>query len=366
LLARIAAEYFQRGEIFFREEDISNVITNFIATLPDSGGQLVDGEVVLKAIEAQHGVLVERAYRVHSFSHLSFQEYFTSRYIIENDSERVYKQLMRHLLDTRWHEIFIMVAGFLPNADMFFEIFVDEMNRLINGDSKMRNLRENLMELSSLSPDRRLAILVLGLSSNLRIRVEINVALEESRKLLSFYKGKGAGFASSQIGTVRRNITEAIEKARKSISSVYQSNKIEQYVDQIRLMIDVDTNIDYLEGLLRKIEDNISNAGNLIHEISSTYSISVIADAKDEIDKERTRRLITDLIERIKLVCESLNEIENLVGVSFSDRRSHWPIERISLDSLGQFIYLQMLFLRCLRVSAVSGRNFLLKSTFLL
>ncbi len=44
-----------------------------------------DGEVVLKAMEAQHGIFVERARRIHSFSHLTLQEYFAARYIVDNE-----------------------------------------------------------------------------------------------------------------------------------------------------------------------------------------------------------------------------------------------------------------------------------------
>jgi predicted NACHT family NTPase len=41
----------------------------------------LDSEAVLKSIEWQHGLLVERSRRIYSFSHLTFQEYFTARHI---------------------------------------------------------------------------------------------------------------------------------------------------------------------------------------------------------------------------------------------------------------------------------------------
>jgi predicted NACHT family NTPase len=41
-----------------------------------------DGELVLGAMEGQHGIFVERARRIHSFSHLTLQEYFAALYIL--------------------------------------------------------------------------------------------------------------------------------------------------------------------------------------------------------------------------------------------------------------------------------------------
>ena len=38
---------------------------------------------VLKAIEAQHGIFSQRAQRIYSFAHLTFQEYFTAQYIAD-------------------------------------------------------------------------------------------------------------------------------------------------------------------------------------------------------------------------------------------------------------------------------------------
>lgn len=45
----------------------------------------LDGEAVLKAIEVQQGLLVERATETYSFSHLTLQEYLTAKYVVDNN-----------------------------------------------------------------------------------------------------------------------------------------------------------------------------------------------------------------------------------------------------------------------------------------
>jgi predicted NACHT family NTPase len=43
-----------------------------------------NSEAVLDALEAQHGLLIERAKGIYSFSHLTFQEYFAAQFLINS------------------------------------------------------------------------------------------------------------------------------------------------------------------------------------------------------------------------------------------------------------------------------------------
>jgi predicted NACHT family NTPase len=85
LLSRIAHQTFSQGEYFFKQRMVEGQIQNYICNLPNAASNLealqVDSEAVLKAIEAHHGLLVERARSIYSFSHLTFQEFFTARYL---------------------------------------------------------------------------------------------------------------------------------------------------------------------------------------------------------------------------------------------------------------------------------------------
>ena len=85
MLARIAAETFERNEYFIPQPELERYITAYVKNIPPHDtNKATDGEDILKAIEVQHGIFVERAREVYSFSHLTFQEYFTAKYIVAN------------------------------------------------------------------------------------------------------------------------------------------------------------------------------------------------------------------------------------------------------------------------------------------
>ncbi len=94
--------------MLFEQAEIEGYIAEFLGI-----GQR-DSRLVLRAMEAQHGLLIERAQKVWSFSHLTFHEYFVAqKFIIFNgqftDSE--IKQLLnRHILDNNWHEVFRLIS----------------------------------------------------------------------------------------------------------------------------------------------------------------------------------------------------------------------------------------------------------------
>jgi predicted NACHT family NTPase len=119
MLARIAAQNFDAGVYFVQQETLVKQITNYLHQLPSGDiDDVLDAEAVLKAIEVQHGVLVERAHGIYSFSHLTFQEYFTARYIVDNAGSGTLTQLIqRHLMDDRWREVILLTVSLLDNAD---------------------------------------------------------------------------------------------------------------------------------------------------------------------------------------------------------------------------------------------------------
>jgi predicted NACHT family NTPase len=114
LLSQVAAITFERGDYFFEQNKIQGCIADYLRTLPDAKTDRArlqrDSEAVLKAIEAQHGLLVERARGIYSFSHLTFQEYFTARYFVENSGSHALEKLTNHITEKRWREVFLLTA----------------------------------------------------------------------------------------------------------------------------------------------------------------------------------------------------------------------------------------------------------------
>lgn len=131
MLARIAAETFEKGWYFLKQQTLEKYIVRFIENLPEANLETLkpDSEGILRAIEAHHGIIVQRAKGIYSFSHLTFQEYFTARYIVEHESEGTIKALViNHLGEDRWREIFLLTAGMLDITDSYLILIKDTID----------------------------------------------------------------------------------------------------------------------------------------------------------------------------------------------------------------------------------------------
>ncbi len=137
LLARIATENFVKEVYFIRRDTLVQQIENFIKELPpiELGNIPADGEAVLNSIESQHGLITERARGIYSFSHLTFQEYFVARYVVENAAVGLpYLFDEGYFTEVHWREVFLLVASLLDNADGFMEIFFQKMSESIRDE----------------------------------------------------------------------------------------------------------------------------------------------------------------------------------------------------------------------------------------
>jgi hypothetical protein len=142
MLARIAAETFERDEYFIQQPELERKITDYIKNVPPHDtSEAADGEIILKAIEAQQGILVERARKVYSFSHLTLQEYFTAKHIVANATKATLTNLIKlHCADERWHEVFLLITSLLPDASQFMQLLQHRLDELLAGDNKLIGL----------------------------------------------------------------------------------------------------------------------------------------------------------------------------------------------------------------------------------
>ncbi len=129
LLCQIASLTFNNNQYFFDINDILYIIEDYLRNLPNSSTDpetlWLNSEAVLKAIEIQHGLLVERAKDVYSFSHLTFQEYLTARKIIaSHGQENLNKELVKladRSFEPQWREVILLTISMLPRADFLVQ-----------------------------------------------------------------------------------------------------------------------------------------------------------------------------------------------------------------------------------------------------
>ena len=164
LLGQIALITFERGDYFFKQKDIEHYIADYIRNIPGISTELdalqFDSEAVLKSIEAQHGLLVERARSIYSFSHLTFHEYFTAREIVASSDpqalETALNQLVSRITDKRWSEVFLLTVGMLRNADYMLQLMKRHVDDLLAQDQQLQEFLTWVSQKSraAAAPDR--------------------------------------------------------------------------------------------------------------------------------------------------------------------------------------------------------------------
>lgn len=153
LLGLIALETFEQGHYFFKQKEVEKYISNYIRNLPDASEDpevlQLDSESILKSIEAQHGLLVERARGIYSFSHLTFQEYFAARKIASSsEPDKTLPRLVSHIVDKRWREIFLLVVGIMDTADPLLQLMKCQTDNLLAADEKLQQFMAWIYEKS--------------------------------------------------------------------------------------------------------------------------------------------------------------------------------------------------------------------------
>ncbi|BAY42818.1 hypothetical protein SAMD00079811_03960 [Scytonema sp. HK-05] len=142
LFSQIAAATFEQGQYFFEQRVIEQYIGEYIQNLTnmpmDPEELQLESEAALKAIEAQHGLLAERARGVFSFSYLAFQEYLTARKIVASHNLQALEQalagLISHISDPHWREIFLLTAAMLRSADGLVQLMKQHIDALVAQD----------------------------------------------------------------------------------------------------------------------------------------------------------------------------------------------------------------------------------------
>ncbi|MEH2025912.1 NACHT domain-containing NTPase [Nostoc sp.] len=144
LLSKMALTTFERGDYFFKQKVAEQYITEYIRNLPDANTDeetlQLDSEQVLRSIEHHHGLVVARAKRIYSFSHLTFHEYFTARefVVVRQSSEKALQNLVSHITEKYWREVFLLAVGMSPSADRLLLLMKEKIDFMVAGDQRLQ------------------------------------------------------------------------------------------------------------------------------------------------------------------------------------------------------------------------------------
>jgi predicted NACHT family NTPase len=118
LLSYLAVKKFEQEQyVLFEQAEIEGYIAEFL------GIGLRESRGVLRAIEAQHGLLIERSQKIWSFSHLTFQEYLVAKQLCEQAN---WRYLINQILETRWENIISLIPENISDLNEFKQA-IDEI-----------------------------------------------------------------------------------------------------------------------------------------------------------------------------------------------------------------------------------------------
>lgn len=155
LLSRIAAKTFFDSQLFFQSAEAAKIIDEYLTNLPPRDeARGTDAIDLLKAIEAQHGLLVERAVGIYSFSHLTIHEYFTARYLVESSHLAELRRVVHdHFFKDSWREVFLMIASILDDATPLYDGVGELFTRKFFSSVPIINLLDTSIRIPTIDPD---------------------------------------------------------------------------------------------------------------------------------------------------------------------------------------------------------------------
>ncbi|HEY9597519.1 MAG TPA: NACHT domain-containing protein, partial [Cyanophyceae cyanobacterium] len=144
LLGQIALSTLEQGSYFFHQKELEHFIDDYLCNRVTANSTKdknldLDSEAILKSIEIQHGLLIERTRGIYSFPHFVFHEYLAARGItamLNGQTESpVLHRLVDHISSQRWREVFLLTLEMMPQAERLLDLMklkLDELAQAAN------------------------------------------------------------------------------------------------------------------------------------------------------------------------------------------------------------------------------------------
>jgi hypothetical protein len=382
MFARIAALTFQASEYFVPQDKLAGYIVDYLRQLPDTeAGSDIDGEAILKSIEAQHGIFTERAHRIYSFSHLTFQEYLTAKHIVDDTSGRALKALLDtpHTYDDRWREVILMTASLLNNADGFFHHFQRSIINIISDNEYLAELLEWTDEKSRVldTPEGRVTARLIYLYISLAFYWDHTLDRERARaRQVAYERARELGLTVGfDLDSLLRHST-ALPFALNDSVAKNQAVDLERYFDiEKELKFDAASSIHpslALDFHLAKFLYTFRLTLLLSGEASRRGSISKLAAYYALVRQKYKSDLGSEVEDLLKNSAAQLSNLKDSELANFADAFRDTVMQRYNLryerrlskteiESLTQFVTASRLLYQCMQLAAVADRKSLVE-----
>ena len=126
IISEIAYYYLSQSKRYFSEDDLNRFLDGVIDDY-----ELEEGcnKALINEICSHYGIIVPAGYANLGFSHLSFQEYLTARYIVKSDQFDTL--LSRYSENKRWLETVLFASGRIGSFGLLFDAVISnsDLNR---------------------------------------------------------------------------------------------------------------------------------------------------------------------------------------------------------------------------------------------
>ncbi|MBT7790282.1 MAG: NACHT domain-containing protein, partial [Calditrichaeota bacterium] len=377
MFSRIAAKNFMDERFLFPQEQLQDEIVEYLRKIPpERKNHNINGQTILKAIEMQHGIYVERAKGYYSYSHLSFQEYFTAYYITENAVEGSLSELIsNHWQEDRWREIFLRTAEKMANADIFFEVFNNELIRYLSNSDRLKSFLKFIGAFDSIKDytvdtnlENIFAATSICLTTSLSFEGIIDTVMDLGFDLTFLIKH--GHLPSKSLDLERRlflNRQFVLALSHGIEPEIFYSNPVDLihrkfYEKDITQTIDVALGTSISIAYLFSTKPSIDYKSNshILDQLKKHIKHAIdLSKKKELLAFESEMKRLEKAIPSIKASSKDWSSFASALEVAF---RSHRPIHeyKFSLeeaDSLGTYLKGVKLLLDCLEVAYVDDRK---------
>jgi len=343
LFAKVAYDTFSQDEYFIPQNQLIKHIVAFFKTLPSADDQ-DKGEQVLKAIEARHGIFTERAHQIYSFAHLTFQEYFTAKYIMK-EKQRVADLVTQHFNDKRWREVFFLVVSGLDNADGFFQSFKQAMDNLIKQDREL--------------------VALLQWADKKALAVETSHKIGAVRNFY-FFLAHDRALARALDRALDRALALALDsaldldRALERAHARYLARDLDRTLD---LDLDLDLSIDYLLRIALQVS-LIFEKTWLYPEIRSK-ALEFKKFFSEVVNRCNSLPSLSQALQSLSVPNsqskpEAWEKFANELRIIMQRERNighEWNLTKKQVDTLETYLRANLFMLECLKLAAVSDRK---------
>lgn len=223
LLSYLAMKKFEAPQyVLFEQEELERYIGEFL------GISQRDSRFVLRSMEAQHGLLIERAQKVWSFSHLTFQEYLVAKWFRKTQD---LENLSTQVINKHWREVFLLSVEMASNAENLLILMKSKIDKLVADDSeinsfllwverKVRNISSNF---KSASLKALFMAFVLDLENNFTEHLFLKIDSNFNSEYQSLYDLLYGFFSRPNDLTCKLAILSIVNKLENDYFNIYLS-----------------------------------------------------------------------------------------------------------------------------------------------